>query len=117
MCAWFGCIHSSQPAASMIGAGQPVVVGVRVRADQQAHVLEAQAGLVERALELAQAARLVEAGVDQHHAVAAAIANAFTCGTPGQGSGSRSRQSPGSTRSARASSRLRALTDRPARPG
>src|SRR5438128_1469394 len=34
-------------------------------------------------------------------------AHAFTCGTPGQGSGSRSRQTPGSTRSARPSSRFR----------
>ena len=36
----------------------------------------------------------------------AAIANAFTCGTPVQGSGSRSRQIPGWIRSARPSSRF-----------
>ena len=41
-----------------------------MRADQQAHVLEAQPGLVERVLELAQRARLVQPGVHQHHAVA-----------------------------------------------
>ena len=37
--------------------GQAVVVGVRVRAHEQAHVLEPQAGLVERALELCRARR------------------------------------------------------------
>ena len=37
----------------------------------------------------------------------ARTANAFTCGTPGQGSGRRSRQTPGRTRSPRPSSRLR----------
>ena len=37
----------------------------------------------------------------------AAIAQALPCGTPGQGSGRRRRQRPGSTLSARASSRLR----------
>ena len=49
--------------------GQAVVVRVGVGADQQPHVLEPQPGLVERALELAQRARLVQPGVDQHHAV------------------------------------------------
>ena len=38
----------------------------------------------------------------------AATAHALPCGTPGQGSGRRRRQTPGRTRSARASSRLRA---------
>src|SRR3954453_8153989 len=38
----------------------------------------------------------------------AATAQALPCGTPGQGSGRRSRQTPGGTRAARASSRLRA---------
>src|SRR6266511_1861147 len=37
----------------------------------------------------------------------ASSAHAFTCGTPGHGSGNRSLQMPGSTRSARPSSRLR----------
>src|SRR5439155_4865585 len=37
----------------------------------------------------------------------AATAQALQCGTPGQGSGSRSRQTPGTTRSPRPSSRLR----------
>src|SRR4051794_14923266 len=37
-----------------------------------------------------------------------ATAHALQCGTPGNGSGSRSRQTPGSTRSPRPSSRLRA---------
>ena len=65
-----GCIQSSQPARSTIGARLAVVVGVGVGADEQAHVLEPQPGLVERALELAQRARFVHAGVDQHDAVA-----------------------------------------------
>ena len=39
-------------------------------ADDQPHVLEPQPGLVERQLELAQRAGLVQAGVHQHHAVA-----------------------------------------------
>ena len=50
--------------------GLAVVVGVRVRADHEAHVLHAQAGLVERELELAHRAGLVEAGVHEHDAVA-----------------------------------------------
>src|SRR5436190_1011921 len=37
----------------------------------------------------------------------AATAHALQCGTPGHGSGSRSRQTPGTTRSPRPSSRLR----------
>ena len=37
--------------------------------DEQAHVLQAQAGLVERPLELEHRAGLVQAGVHEHHAV------------------------------------------------
>ena len=44
---WFGCIHSSQPGRLDDRAGQPVVVRVGVGADQQAHVLEPQPGLIE----------------------------------------------------------------------
>jgi hypothetical protein len=50
--------------------GQSVVVRVRVGAHQQAHVLQPQPGLVERPLELAQPAGLVQAGVHEHHSVA-----------------------------------------------
>ena len=50
--------------------GLAVVVGVGVRADDQPDVLEPQAGLAERELELAHRARLVDAGVDEHDAVA-----------------------------------------------
>ena len=50
--------------------GEPVVVRVRVRAHDQADVLEPQAGLGERALELAERARLRHAGVHQHDAAA-----------------------------------------------
>jgi hypothetical protein len=41
------------------------VVRVRVGDDEQAHVLEAQVALVERALELRDRARLVHATVDE----------------------------------------------------
>src|SRR3954470_17435114 len=44
----------------------------------------------------------------------AASAQAFPCGTPGHGSGKRSRQTPGSTRSPRPSSRLRRAVAMPA---
>ena len=49
---------------------QPVVVGVRVRAHQQPHVLQAQPGLAQRQLQLGERPRLVHAGVEQHDAVA-----------------------------------------------
>ena len=62
-----------------------------------------QPDLVHRPLELRHRARLVHAGVDQHDPSPAAIAQALQCGTPGHGSGSRSRQRPGSTRSPRPS--------------
>jgi hypothetical protein len=51
-------------------SGEAVVVGVGVRADEQAHVLEAQSGLMQRSLELRERAGLAEAGVDEHHSVA-----------------------------------------------
>ena len=54
----------------MIGAGLAVVVRVRVCADDEPDVLDAQARLVERPLELAHRAWLVDAGVDEHDAVA-----------------------------------------------
>jgi hypothetical protein len=44
------------------------VVDVRVRADDQPHVLDLQARLVERALEVHHRARLVHPGVDEHDA-------------------------------------------------
>ena len=77
-------------------------------ADQQPDVLEPPAGLMQRPLELLHRARLVDAGVEKNDPVALArSAKALTWGTPGHGSGSRSRQMPGSTRSARPCSRLR----------
>src|SRR5215211_1666965 len=45
--------------------GEAVVVGVRVGAHEQAHVLEAQAGGMKCALELGERARLVEPRVEQ----------------------------------------------------
>jgi hypothetical protein len=48
----------------------PVVVGVRVRADDEPDVVEAQVHLAERALEVRERAGLVHAGVEQHDAVA-----------------------------------------------
>ena len=44
------------------------VVDVGVRADDQPHVLDLQAGLVERPLEVRHRARLVHPGVDEHDA-------------------------------------------------
>ena len=79
--------------------GLAPVVGVRVGAGQQPHMLEPEVDLIQRALELGQRSGFVHAGVDQHHAEPAAIAHALQCGTPGQGSGRRSRHRPGSTRS------------------
>jgi hypothetical protein len=43
-----------------------VVVGVRVRDDEQAHVLEAQVALLERALEMRHGPGLVHTAVEQH---------------------------------------------------
>ena len=42
------------------------VVGVRVRADQQAHELQPEPDLLHRPLELSERTRLVRAGVHQH---------------------------------------------------
>ena len=50
--------------------GQAVVVRVGVGAHQEAHVLQPQPRLVQRALELAERPGLVHAGVDQHHPAA-----------------------------------------------
>ena len=70
MCAWFGCIQSSQPGGVDDRAGKPVVVRVRVRADDEPDVLEPQAGLGERALELPERAGLGHPRVDEHDAAA-----------------------------------------------
>jgi hypothetical protein len=51
------------------GDGLAAVVAMRVGDDDEPHVLEAQADLVERALEVGERARLVHAGIDEHHAV------------------------------------------------
>ena len=72
MCSWRGCIHSSQPGRLDDRRGEPVVVGVGVRADQQLHVRDRVARLVQRALQLVERTRLVDAGVDQHEPVAGA---------------------------------------------
>ena len=50
--------------------GEPVVVGMGMRADEQAHVLEPEPGLIERALQLSHRPRLVQAGVDEYDAAA-----------------------------------------------
>ena len=61
------------------------MVGVGVRADEQAHVLEAQSGLMQRSLELRRRAGLVEAGVDEHYSVAGGERVGVDVGTrPGQ---------------------------------
>ena len=88
--------------------GLAVVVGVRVRADEQLHVLDPQ---VRPAPARARGARTSPARASRcrtgRSRRPAAIAQALQCGTPGQGSGRRRRQTPGSTRSPRPSSRLR----------
>ena len=72
------------------------VVDVRVGDDDQPDVARARRPTcVERALEVPIEPRLVHAGVDEHDPVAGRSAHALQCGTPGQGSGSRSRQTPG----------------------
>ena len=48
--------------------GEPVVVGVRVGADQQAHVLEPEAGLGEGDVEAAQAPLVADPGVEEDDA-------------------------------------------------
>ena len=107
MCSWFGCIHSSQPARSMIGAGLAVVVGVRVRADEQlADVLEPQVDLPRAPARGGRASRARASRCRRARSRRpAASAQALQCGTPGHGSGRRRRQTPGSTRSPRPSSR------------
>ena len=62
-----------------------VVIGVRVRADHQPHVLHAQARLVQRELELAHRTRLVEAGIHEHHAVAGGYRVGVAVRHPGPG--------------------------------
>ena len=90
----------------------PVVVRVRVGADQQADVLEPRAGLLEARSSCSSAPG---AAIPQSTSTTPdpdAIAHPFTCGTADHGSGSRRRHRPGSTRSARASSRRRGAAAR-----
>ena len=85
-------------AAGALGdrARLAAVVDVRVRADEQADVLEPQADLLERALEVRHRARLVHAACRRARSRRpAASAQALQCGTPGHGSGRRRRQTPG----------------------
>ena len=108
MCSWFG-VHPQLAAGALDDRrGLAVVVGVRVRADEQPHVLEAQVD------HRPSRARGGPASPGSCMPVStstmpspAASAQALQCGTPGHGSGRRSRQTPGSTRSPRPSSRLR----------
>jgi len=86
-------------------SGEAVVVGVGVRADEQAHVLEAQSGLMQRSLELRRRAGLVEAGVDEHYSVAGGERVGVDVGTPAraaEGAGARGRGGPGRRERARA---------------
>ena len=96
--------------------GQAVVVGVGVRADEKPHVVEAQPRLVERPLELAQRAGLVQPGVHQHHAVAGGDGEGVHVRHAGPGQRQAQPPEPGSTRSARPS-RARASSRRPALTG
>ena len=89
------------------GRGLAVVIGMGVRARQQAHVLELQVDLVQRALEVREEPGSCIPVSTSTIPSPEAIAHALQCGTPGQGSGSRSRHTPGITRSPRPTSRLR----------
>ena len=64
-----------------------VVVGVRVRADEEPHVVQAQVDLVERALQVRERARLVHPRVHQHHAVAGGQRPGVAVGHAGPGQG------------------------------
>jgi hypothetical protein len=107
-CSWLGCIHTSHPERSTIVAAWPVVVDVRVRDHEQADVLEAQVDLAHRQLEVGERARARACPQSKRTTPwPDATAQALQCGTPGNGNGRRSRQTPGSTRSPRPTSRLR----------
>ena len=69
-CPCAGCSQTSQPGALADRRRLAAVVDVRVRADDEPHVLEPQPGLVERALEVGHRAGLVHPGVDEHDPVA-----------------------------------------------
>ena len=85
---------------------EAVVVGVGVGADQQPHVGEPRTPPGARASSSWRGPSVGRhPGVEEDDPVAGATANAFTRGTPGQGSGRRRRQTPGRTRSPRPSSR------------
>ena len=58
------------PGAGDDRGGLSVVVGVGVRAHDQAHLLEAQVAHVERPFQLRERVGLMHARVEQHHAVA-----------------------------------------------
>ena len=73
-----------------------VVVGVRVRADEQAHVLEPQADLSSARSRWASEPGSCMPVSNSTIPSPAATAHALQCGTPGHGSGRRSRQTPGS---------------------
>src|SRR4051794_12933018 len=64
---------------------EPVVVGVRVRAHEQPHVLDPEAGLVEGALELLHRSRVADAGVHQHDAAPRGDRPGVAVGHPGPG--------------------------------
>ena len=106
-CSWLGCIHSSQPARSTIGAAWPQWSECACVQASSRTCSSAQADLVHRPLELRHRPGSCMPVSTSTKPEPAAIAQALQCGTPGHGSGSRSRHSPGSTRSPRPSSRSR----------
>ena len=105
-CSWLGCIHTSQPARSTIVAACPqwsvcawVHTTSRTCSRRRLHIASARSRCD------------IEPGwcmpvSNSTKPSPCATAHALQWGTPGHGSGRRSRNTPGSTRSPRPSSRL-----------
>ena len=114
MCSQAGCIQSSQPGAVDDRRREAVVVGVRVGADDEAHVLEPEADLGERELELALAVLGRHPGVEEDDPVAGADRERVHVRHPGPGK--RQAQAPNAGQHALAPAEL-ALSPRLAHRG
>ena len=106
-CAWFGCIQTSQPARSAIGGAWP-----QWSTCACVQTISRTCSIRRRAWSSARSRCAIEPGSCMPVSTStipspAASAHALQCGTPGHGSGSRRRQTPGRTRSPRPTSRLR----------
>src|SRR3954454_18686182 len=106
-CSWFGCIHTSHPDRSTIVVAWPkwsmcawVMTSRRMCSRRRFTWLIASWRCAGEPGSCMPQSNKTTPWPD-------ATAHALQCGTPGNGSGSRSRQTPGSTRSPRPTSRLR----------